>query len=344
MIGERLKLKRQANQMSLRDLVRALEKSGVSITKGALSNYETGKTIPNEPMLQSLALELGTNVEFLLQEDVPVVKPVLYRSLCRTQKELDELESYVWVTLEKRLDIDRVLGVHSSWTPPERLHISQGQEELVEERAEEIRAQWGLDQYPISSISNLLEKQEWDVFELPVSFGLPGISGYDQVSNVPFVYCATRTGVVNLRMQLLEEAARAYFTADSEELLAQVARRFAGAVLFTRQQAFQEFGTRRTAVTSVEITLMKQKYGLPKYEVMHRLEQLGVIPGALYRSYMNKIRQHGYPSNRETMREPLFFYENPSEYNRKVQYAYAEKLIDNEALAQRQMLARTYTV
>ena len=68
MISERLKLKRQANQMSLRDLVWALEKSGVTITKTALSHYETGKTIPNERMLQCLAQELGTSVEFLLSD------------------------------------------------------------------------------------------------------------------------------------------------------------------------------------------------------------------------------------------------------------------------------------
>lgn len=342
MVGERLRLKRNANQMSLQDLVCALKASGVSITKAALSNYETGKTIPNDSMLQILAQELGTTTSFLTYQDKFQPEIVFFHHIDTFLKNLNELEAYVHVTLEKQLSINEILGIQSKWTRPETMRVTEANLDQVEAYALEVRRSWRLNEYPISSVTSLLEKQGWDVFEIPASFGLSGISGYDKKSNVPFVYCATKAGIVNLRMQLLQEAARAYFEADSDEVMEKAIRRFAATILFTREQALLEFGPSRKAITSAELTLMKKRYGLPKYEVMRRLQQVGIISMPLFRVYMGKIRQHGYPSNRDTMDEPLFFFENPSEYNRKVQYAYAEGLIEASENMEHQMMPDIY--
>ncbi len=328
MIGNRLKLKRQADRLSLQELSDLVSECGASITKGALSNYENGKVVPSGASLQALCQALGVSEAFLNHEETPLDLRY-FADIGFVPLRQDELNSYVACHLELRLDIDRVLGIESSWRPPDRITVT-GKSDLgqVSEYAEEVRKQWGLNEYPVSSVTFTLEKQGWDVYELPAAFGLPGVSGYDAISWIPFVYYPTRAGLVNVRMQMLMLIADAYLDIRDPSLRREACRRFATAFLLTGNQALEAFGPSRTAIGRDELEAVKHHYGLPKYEIMNRLLELGIIEERLHRVYFSSIRQHGYPSARDSLAEPLFFYENSSLYKQRVQKALAEGLLD----------------
>lgn len=327
MIGNRLKLKRQANRLSLQELADLLEKYGVSVTKGALSNYETGKAEPGKELLALLCQTLGISEEFLQHEDTEL-DLCYFTEIDMVPRRQAELDCYVACQIERRIDIDGVLGIRCPWKAPERMSIASEEDlKQVSEFAERIRSGWGLYAHPISSVTHVLEQQGWDVYELPEAFGLPGVCGYDRIRNVPFLYYPTKAGLVNVRMQILCLAASAYLEVAEESLRAGAYQRFARTVLMTREQAISEFGESRTAIAREELEFGKNHYGLPKYEIMSRLLETGIIDESLYCNYMSQIQQQGYPSARGSMAEPLFFYENSTSYKKKVGYAYAEGLL-----------------
>lgn len=343
MIGERLRLKRQANRMTLNSLAIYMENLGTPVTRATLSNYENGRAIPNETMLQNLAMALGTTTHFLTHDSAFDMDLAFFKQPPIPPSEMREIESYVTVQMEKRLTIDHVLHMHSSWEAPHQYNLKNADYTAVSQWAEEIRSSWGLNGYPIPSVSHILERQGWDIFELPSGFQIDGISGYERNSRVPFLYYKMVANVAHLRMHILQEAAFAYFKAESEQTIEHFAPVFAMSILLTKEQAIYEFGEHRNAISDQELTQVKLKYGIPKFQIMNRLQQLGIISHDLYQLYMSRIRQRGYPSVRDAISEPLFFNENPYSYRQKVYRAYSEQLITQHDLQNFQMGVDVYS-
>lgn len=331
MIGNRLKLKRQADRLSLQDLADLLSEYGVSATKAMLSNYEIGRVEPSKEMQSLLCQALGVPEEFLQHADSDL-QLHYFTAVELVPKRQVELDSYITCHMERRVDIDRVLQDSCVWQPPQRFVVACKDDlQKIPDYAEEVRRQWGLNEQPISSVTYSLELQGWDIFELPESFGLPGVCGYEKTSRVPFLYYPTKAGLVNVRMQILSLVADAYLEVQDPKLVKAAKRKFARAVLLTKVQAIREFGPKRSGIAREELDLCKHHYGLPKYEIMGRLKELGVIQEQVYRNYMSRIRQLGYPSARDSMAEPLFFYENSALYKKKLNCAVAEGLLaENE--------------
>lgn len=332
MIGNRLKLKRQADRLSLQDLADLLSEYGVSTTKAVLSNYEIGRVEPNREMTTVLCQALGISEKFLHHEDSNV-KLHYFTQIGFVPKRQVELDCYIACHMERRIDIDKVLQDTCTWQKPERKIIAN-KEDLcqIPAFAEQVRKRWGLNDQPISSVTFVLEQQGWDIFELPESFGLSGVCGYEGGSGIPFVYYPTKAGLVNVRMQILCLVATAYMDIQDPKLKKDACNKFARAILLTQAQAIHEFGPTRKGIAREELEFCKHHYGLPKYEIMGRLQELGIIQEQMYRNYMSRIRQLGYPSARDSMAEPLFFYENSTLYKKKLHYAVAEGLLAESEL------------
>lgn len=289
-------------------------------------------------MMALLCQALGISEGFLRHED-QVLDIHYFTEIAMVPKRREELDCYVACQIERRIDIDRILKQECMWKKPERMIVA-GKEELpkVSEFAEHIRESWGLNSQPICSVTHVLEQQGWDVYELPEAFGMLGVCGYDKLSNIPFLYYPTKAGLVNVRMQMLCLVAGAYLDVLDKSIYDEACRRFARTILMSREQAVAEFGSIRTAISSEELDFGKYHYGLPKYEVMSRLLEVGSIDEQLYRNYMNQIRQQGYPSARDSMTEPLFFYEKSTLYKKKVQYAITEGFLEESDAASFQMM------
>lgn len=338
MIGNRLKLKRQADRLSLQELADLLSEYGASATKAALSNYENNKAEPGKEMMSFLCQALGISESFLYHKETEL-QIFYFTKIDMVPKRQLELDCYVACQIERRIDIDQILKEISQWEKPERMKVSAKTDlPAVSEFAEDLRKSWGLNAQPISSVTNILELQGWEIYELPEAFGVSGVCGYDRISNVPFLYYPTKAGLVNVRMQMLCLIAAAYLDIEDSSLRNEACRRFARTILLSREQAVTEFGSYRQGISREELDFCKYHYGLPKYEIMSRLLEEGIIEEQLYRNYMSQIRQQGYPSARDSMVEPLFFYENSTLYKKKVQYARTEGFLEEENMASFHMM------
>lgn len=342
-IGDRIKLQRQAHQLSLQDLANLMTADGFPVTRATLSNYETNKIIPSEIALEALARELGTTVEFLTKKNPMEISLCFFSDMELILKRFNELCSFLQVNPEKMFEIDQLLGVSNSWKKPKKLIIQKGKEDEIEDLAEEIRALWKLDDYPVASVSGVLEKNGWSLIWIPNKLCENSLVGVESISGKPFLGYQTPQSVVDMRMQLLKAVGTSYFSGENLEHTEKLARRFARTILFPRSQVLIEYGYSREHIFSSELTILKQKYGLGKFEIMHRLHDLGVISNTLFNTYISSARLYGYPSGRDILTETVSFHEVPVAYQMKVMSAYEKGLISAEQLKSHRLLLETYT-
>ena len=68
MIGKRIRLARQLAGLTQEGVATALKQAGISATKAAISNYETGKREPSARVLLELAGLFGVRTDYFFYE------------------------------------------------------------------------------------------------------------------------------------------------------------------------------------------------------------------------------------------------------------------------------------
>lgn len=333
MIGDRIKLKRNANRLSLQEFSHNLSLSGFTITNATLSNYENGKTIPSPEVQSILAEELGVSPDFFTCSDWDSMKIVCFCGAQTIPKKEIELLSYLQVKAEQQLTVDSLLGLpFDSIELPREIMYSYYNEQ-IEQVAERFRQQVGAGQQPIHSVTNLLENSGWYIFELPKSFDLAAISGSCTTPDHLFVAFTPSARVDELRYSLLKAVGYAYFSCPDADLLDQVTSGFAKAVLLPESQIAKEIGLNRKEISFAELSILKKKYGLSRLKIASRLNELGIFPKASYDNLQSILRRYGHPLNQGLHQEPLTFYESPEQFKQKLLRAQSEGIIDRQKAA-----------
>ncbi|MDD3251700.1 MAG: helix-turn-helix transcriptional regulator [Lachnospiraceae bacterium] len=330
MISNRIKLLRQANQLSLQQLADNLSKDAQQITRAALSNYENGKSTPNSAMLDALSKELGVSTEYLLQPDWDSFSLELFAAPDLALLRIQEILSYVQLELERHLNLDRLLGLQHSWKIPSPGYFRPDRPEEIEQMADEIRMLWELGNLPISSVCGLLESQGIYLFSLPIRFGVKMLSGYERSSLCPFIFFSPEAFIDDFRYDLLKEAGRFFIQADesSEDLRLQ---HFARSILAPRTSICKDFGENRKGISFDELSMAKEKYGISRKNLLYRLNEIGIVNDEFYNEYRYTfLRQHGYVWRTSLTSNLTFFNERPLLYTMKYSRALSEGLITSE--------------
>lgn len=332
MVGNRLKLIRQANALSLQELSELLVGSDLPIKRAALSHYELGITDPSPAALEILARKLGTTPGFFKKPDWADIRFTLFMPLEIPSKYETALFSYLQIELEKMLHIEKLLQVKQPFPLPEKVSIRAGQDFLAEELAEKMRQTYGLGRMPISSVCTMLESNGWHIIELPETFGPLCVSGYEHSQELGFILHQPLYVIDDFRMSLLKTVGYACLVGETPQHTDQLTDRFSRAMLFPRDLVCMEFGPPRAEVSIAELTFMKQKYGISKRAIMRRLEELGLISRAYYDSFEDLMRLHGFPRRKKIMSETLNFYENPTLPSMRILEAQARGLLTQEGV------------
>lgn len=331
MIGNRIKLIRQAHALSLQDLADHLALSGFSIHRSALSGYETGRTVPNATVMEALSQELGVPVDFFWQDDWSDFSIDYF--LCPKTAPLRQQESdaFVQVKLERHLILDKLLHCHSTWQRPPLQCLKPDQGEQVEALANKLRTQWNLGVFPIASVCGLLESIGWYLLVTPnnldrVELNSAELCGYETSSGMPFILYGTSNFPDEIRHKLLKYLGYAYLSGETPEETEALASHFARALLFSQEQVISEVGAHRTKITQQELSLLKQKYGMPRRFIMYRLYELGIISQSYYDSFIAYLRQNLF-LKREGFMGNAFSFETPIAYDLKLLRAQSEQLL-----------------
>ncbi|MGO8693384.1 MAG: helix-turn-helix domain-containing protein [Rectinemataceae bacterium] len=325
MIGDRIKRKRQALGLSLQDLADRLEGLGIRLSRAALSNYENNKATPNAKTLWGIAKLLEASMDYFVEErNVEIVLQGFRKKASATQTKVDQMKAFVLDELEKRMELDSVLGEAA----PKDLPVQTVLEDPAEAEgiARKTRKVWELGDQPIASVSTLLEARGWYVLEVPDDPEFDGVAGYVESNHRPFAVSRRGIPVDRTRLNLLHEAGHAFVACADEKENEKAAFRFATAILFPKECVFDEIGRKRESITMDELLYAKKKYGLSMQAIVFRLRDLEVISDSYFTLFFRYFSQMGFRKEEPGSKE-LKFQEEAMALGGKVHRAFAEGLI-----------------
>ena len=332
MLGEQIRTKRKSLGLSLQELADEIALNGMPITRAALSNYERGKSVPADSILNEIAKALGTSPEMLRSGNPQGVNLTLFNEPDMIAKKRDELVSYIQLCLDNQLLLDRILDHSSRFVFPETVPVTgKNTVEQIETHAIRMREQFGLGRMPVATVIGTLENNGWYVFELSGKIELKMVSGTIENGEKVFLgYGDYRSDVV-LRHDILKELSKLYVkpAGKSSAAVSALAEQFASAVLLPATCAKEEFGAHRNKLSFHELTSAKQKYGLSRMKIVERLEKLGII-SAEVRDEAVAGMQQTFILKQNPSREMMFFNEYPEALRMKCLRANAEGLLSEE--------------
>ena len=334
MEAARLKTIRTARGLSLEELSAAM---GGLVTKQALSKYERGASAPTPRVLVALAQALGVKAIDLAVPPTVGVRVVAFRKRSSFPRGTQHaLESQVILQLERRTELQEIVGQRCAGDVPLHAYAASNLDD-AEQAAERLRDQWELGRDPLEQMVDVLEEHCFHVVGVDASERFDGMSAVAEVGGQPVaVAVVTRNGVCRERQRLslgheLGHLVLAPSDGVDEE---KAAYRFGAAFLAPRETLVRDVGRRRTDITSEELFILKQRYGMRLAALMYRLRDLGVISDRYAQDWWRYISSMGWRKEEPRETPP----EQPRWLTQSTLRAFSEGLIsqaDAEALLER---------
>ena len=315
-IGQRIKMARKANKMSLRNLAEKAEISAMAISK-----YERDLDIPSSGVLLRLAQALSVSIDFLFRPQTISVQLQAYRKhTALGMKEQEAVQMRIQEWLERYLEVE-------SFFPDEGRLVSLPTYvihsiEQVEDVAIELRGNWNLGLDPIENLTQLLEDQG-------VKVGI--VSGFEHfdastffADGAPVIVSKAELPGDQQRFNLGHELGHLILKVDEALDPESACHRFVGAFMVPAQAARFELGSSRTTLDLNEMYLLKRKYGLSMQAWIYRAKDLGIISDNSAARLFQLFRANGW--HRLEPGEALTS-EKPQRMERLIYRSLAEDLI-----------------
>jgi len=296
MVGDRIRQARIASAMTQDDVVDSLAARKVRLTKGGLSKYERGGSVPKPTILRALAEVLGVETSYFLDEPSVDVQWLAFRKAsgfgAKRQERVKTLaEGQIEVILSLRFALEPT-GMRQV-LPPRR---NVGELQDAEEAANSLRKHWHLGDQPIESVTTAIEDSGGIVVESGSDEdAFDGLSGWVN-EKVPVVVVSGAVSDDRRRFSLAHELGHLCMDvydahARAEEKLA---HRFAAAFLVTASTARRELGERRRHVDLRELAMLKQKHGLSMQAWILRAADLSIIDESHARTLFTEMSSRGW--------------------------------------------------
>lgn len=287
MLHERIKRARILKGLSLQQVADALG----DITKQALSKYEQGKDAPNSTRLIRLAEVLGVKPEYFFRQNGIELGRVDFRKHSSFGKRQQEsVKERVREHLERYLAAESLFELEPREVGPRKwLHsVDVENAEEAEKAAEAIRENWHLGTNPIANLTETLEEHGVKVIGLKAHEQFDGLcteinNGRDAaiVSNLERPGERQRFNLAHELGHLVMRFPDEIEDSGEEENLC---HRFAGALLFPRDQVRETFGEHRGRLFIDEFLLAKQEWGISIQAILRRLYDLDIVSKGTYQS------------------------------------------------------------
>lgn len=293
MIGDRLRQRRIMVGMSLQNVANELSKTGKKLTRAMLSRYELGQATPNALVLRDLASILGVKTDYFFSESTANITWQAFRkkaSMSQTKQEKIRLMAEQHV--ERFISVESACGISPEPSDvPELQTLSNPSE--AEVIADKLRKDWNLDDFPIKSLSELLESK--GIILAPLVSGIDGIDGL--VGTLPrqrkIIAYEVDKSVDRTRLTMAHELGHMLVGNDDPKLNEKLASRFAGAFLAPARSLRHDMGPSRTSFSIPELCLLKEKYGISIQALTYRAKDLGILSESAYKTMFINFRSKG---------------------------------------------------
>ncbi len=281
MLGERLKLARKKEGLSLRKLSARLEGEG-RVSAQALGKYERGEMLPGSAVLIALSKALGQPVRYFMSPMALELAEVDFRKTAATSaRDRARVEAAVLDHAERYLTVEEILDLDSArWNAP-FAPVNLSAVEQGEDLALRVRAKWKLGGDPIPDMTELLEEHGVKVSVIDLPQDVSGLTCLiERAGNkppVPVIVVNAGHNIERRRMTLAHELAHRVIDPKSSVDQEKAAMRFAGAFLMPAAHLKEEVGRRRHALGYRELMELKCLYRVSAAALLVRLERLGIV-------------------------------------------------------------------
>jgi Zn-dependent peptidase ImmA (M78 family)/transcriptional regulator with XRE-family HTH domain len=294
--GEQVRKRRHILGYTQQEVVDGLCDWGVTITKAALSKYETGKSVARSDVFYALSKVLNCSADYLMKPEQNTIEWLRFRktSTLGSRQELAIKETArQWI--EARLFVEDIIG-----KPAKEFEIKDQDVASVNDAeivAAAVRGEWGVGCWPIESVSNAMERSGVYVIEISSDGELDGISGVAD-DTIRFAVVSNSVPTDRMRMNLGHELAHTIIArSDDEKFDESVAFRFAASLLIPAEVMIDRIGHQRKRIDLRELLLLKQEYGISIQALIRRCFDLGIITEWTYRQLNIQLRSIGWHKN-----------------------------------------------
>lgn len=255
------------------------------VSKQALSKYERGKMRPSSQVLDAL-LKIYRVSSFSFQPVFPIrVNGWNFRrGELLSMKEEVAIKAEVNRRLQQYLYLEDKLGMLTPFQPPFPTTRYASIEDM-ETAAMVLRKKWVLGRDAIPSVCRVMEGAGIKVLELNLDERVDGLSGWVN-KKIPFVVLNQRNVTVERkRFTALHELGHLLFhflECLDIRTKEKCCHRFASALLFPMEVAYEAFGKKRSALSLEELVELKNSYGMSVAALVHRAKDLHVITEVYY--------------------------------------------------------------
>ena len=332
MFGERLKLARKRNGLSLRALSSDI---GGTVSAQAIGKYERGEMMPSSTVALALAKALDVSVSYLFSPSNVSLESVEFRRLASTRvRERATVEAKVLDHVDRYLQVEELLGIDSGrQDKPDSAPFSIHTVDDAERPATLVRNAWNLGRGPIPDMTELLEERGIKVFKLSLPRSLDGLTCYvlrGDGEDVPVVVCSTEKSIERQRFTIAHELAHMVLDIPTEVSTEKACQRFAGAFLVPQEELLREVGHRRANFGLGELIEIKHIFGVSAAALVMRMRDLGIITKS---TMVNIFRGIGSGWRKEEP-HPLERTESPRRFRRLCLRALAEREISESKAAE----------
>ena len=325
MIGDKIKQRRLVLGFSLQELADQLTAKGEAITKAGLSKYENNKSMPKAKFIWNLAKVLNVSNDYFFSEDTLEIEWLAFRKNMSLPRKTEEMvKNYMFEYMQEYIRLESVVNVNIENTVLKKKRINNPAD--AEKIADDLRVEWELNNWPIESLTQLLEEKGFYVVEYDVADKkFDGLSGIVNKKS-PLIISRSNVSVDRKRLSLAHELGHHLIDIDKEHE-EKAAYIFASALLIPSRSLIHEIGTSRKNIDLNELVLLKEKYGISIQALTKRCCTLGIISESLYKQMFIYFRKNYWH-----VTEPGRCYNNedPVRFKKMVFRAYAEDLISKE--------------
>ena len=325
MIGERLKLARAKEGLSLRGLA---AKMNHVVSAQAIGRYERDECMPSSAVYYSLVEALDIPASFLSSIEQFSVCSIHYRkNIWEKKKDAAKVRAYVVDSIERYLCVEFLLGIDShkweKWVGLRRgvKHFSE-----VEEAADDVRDRWHLGEGPIPHLDEILENKGIKILRTKMSKrgGLVAKAFLDKSNWIPVFLLNDDGSGEQQRLALAHELGHLFLEPETKISSEEIASRFARAFLLPADSIKKYTGKKRKDTGWDELLDIKQIFGIPVAILIARCEELGIFHKSLSKRLLNECDEFGWKGVHST--EPKCLPKlQVSRFERLCSRAYAEE-------------------
>ena len=299
MIGERLKLARAKEGLSLRGLA---AKMNHLVTAQAIGRYERDECTPSSPVFYSLVEALDISSSFLSSIERFSVRSIQYRkNISRKKKDVAKVEALIADSMERYWIVESFLGINShswdKWSDFQRsiAHLSE-----AESSADDLRTLWSLGKESIAQLDEVLESKGIKILRIEMpTFDSLGVRVFrDESTWVPVFLLKDHEPGERQRLALARELGHLLLEAEGKLNPARMADRFARSFLIPSEAIQQYAGKKRNDIGWDELFDLKRIFGVPVSILINRCEELGIFGKPLSRRLLIECDKYGLKDGR----------------------------------------------